>query len=251
LINIQMAVRNNIIYILEANPRASRTVPYVSKTIGIPMAKIATKIMLGKTLKEMGLTEYKEPKFASVKEVVLPFLKLHGVVPALGPEMQSTGEVMGIEENFPKAFFKAEAAAGSELPLKGNVLFTVGTQEDKEELAPYAKALTDFGFKLYCTRSTRKLLKKHGVDSFEVPKVRDNPIILEMIKRRELNLVINIHRGTHPKTDSYRIRKTAVESDIPYITTVTATKAAVKAIKAYEQKGMSIKSLEEYYSWIK
>ncbi len=250
LINIQMAVKDNVVYILEANPRASRTVPYVSKTIGIPMAKMATKIMLGKTLKELGLTEYKEPKFASVKEVVLPFLKLHGVFPALGPEMQSTGEVMGIEENFPKAFYKAEACAWAELPLKGSILFTIGTQEDKEKLAPYAKILKDSGFKLYCTRRTRQVLKEHGVDSLEVPKVRDNPIILEMMRRKELNLVINIHRGTHPKSDAYMIRKTAIELDIPYITTVTATKAAVNAIKSYEHKELSVKSLEEYHKEI-
>ena len=191
LINIQMAIKDNVVYVLEANPRASRTVPYVSKTIGIPMAKMATKLMLGKTLRELGLTEYREPKFASVKEVVLPFLKLHGVVPELGPEMRSTGEVMGIDENFAKAFYKAESAAGTELPLKGNILFTVGKEEDKKELAPYAKQLVDIGFKLYCTRRTREVLKKYGVQSLEVPKIRDNPLILDMMKKRELDLIIN------------------------------------------------------------
>jgi carbamoyl-phosphate synthase large subunit len=251
LINIQMAVKDNDVYILEANPRASRTVPYVSKTLNIPMAKIATKIMLGKTLKELGLRSYKEPKFASVKEVVLPFLKLEGVAPELGPEMQSTGEVMGIEENFHEAFYKSQVCAGSQLPLKGNILFTIGTQEDKEELAPYAKILTDLGFKLYCTRSTRDVLKECGVSSVGVPKVRENPVILEMMRKKELNLIINIHRGTHPKSDAYMIGRTAVELDIPYITTVTATKAGVNAIKAYiGHKGASIKSLQEYHAEI-
>ncbi len=247
LINIQMAVRDKVVYILEANPRASRTVPYVSKTIGIPMAKMATKIMLGKTLKELGLFEYKEPKFASVKEVVFPFLKLHGVIPTLGPEMQSTGEVMGIDENFNKAFFKAEACAGTELPSEGNILISIGTEKDKKELAPYAKELVEMGLKLYATRSTREALKKKGVDSLEVPKVRDNPIILEMMKKKELQLVINIHRGTHPKSDFARIRRAAVELGIPYITTVTATKAAVKAIKALVNQKISVNSLEDYY----
>ncbi len=247
LINIQMAVKDKVVYILEANPRASRTVPYVSKTIGIPMAKMATKLMLGQSLKGLGLTEYKEPKFASVKEVVLPFLKLHGIMPALGPEMQSTGEVMGIDENFGKAFYKAEACAGTSLPSKGNILISIGTDKDKEELAPYAKQLVDLGFKLYATRSTREALKKHGVVSLELPKVRDNPIILEMMKKKELQLVINIHRGTHPKSDAFQIRRAAVEFDIPYITTATATKAAVKAIKALVNQKISVNSLEEYY----
>jgi carbamoyl-phosphate synthase large subunit len=252
LINIQMAVKDNVVYILEANPRASRTVPYVSKSTGIPMAKIATKIMLGKTLKELGLTEYKEPKFASVKEVVLPFLKLPGVVPSLGPEMQSTGEVMGIEDSFSRAFYKAETAAWAELPLEGNILFTVGPLEHKKDLAPYAKTLADLGFKLYCTRTTREFLKEHNVDSIEVPKVRDSPIIIDMIRKKELNLVINIPRGTHPKSDAAAIRVASVEMDIPYITTVTATKAAVNAIKAYiKQKGMTVKSLKEYHSEIR
>lgn len=247
LINIQMAIKDGVVYILEANPRASRTVPYVSKTIGIPLAKMATKIILGKTLKELGLTEYKEPKFASVKEVVLPFLKLHGTFPSLGPEMQSTGEVMGIDENFNKAFYKAEACAGTSLPSKGNILFTVGTQKDKEELAPYAKELVDRGFKLYCTKRTREVLKQHNVESLEVPKVRDSPIILDMMRRKELNLVINIHRGTHPKSDAFKIRRAAVELDIPYITTATATKAAVKAMKALVNQKISVNSLEDYY----
>ena len=247
LINIQYAIKDNIIYILEANPRASRTVPYVSKTIGIPIAKMATKIMLGKTLKELKLTDYKEPKFASVKEVVLPFLKLRGVFPALGPEMKSTGEVMGIDENFHKAFYKAEAASGTELPSKGNILLTIGKEKDKEELAPFAKILSSLGFKLYCTRSTAEVLKKHGIGSFEVPKVRDNPIIIKMMKKKELDLIINIHRGTHPKGDAFSIRTSAVEFGIPYITTVTATKAAVNAIKALVNQKISVNSLEEYY----
>ena len=247
LINIQMAVKDNVVYILEANPRASRTVPYVSKTIGIPLAKIATKIMLGKTLKGLGLTEYKEPKFASVKEVVFPFLKLHGVDPLLGPEMKSTGEVMGIDENFGKAFFKAEAAAYSELPSKGNILITVGNLEDKLECAPIAKELAKMGFKLYCTRSTRNVFQEHGVSSLEVPKVRDNPIILEMMKKKELQLVINIHRGSHPKSDAAMIRRACVELGVPYITTMTATKASLKAIKALVNQKISVNSLEEYY----
>ena len=247
LINIQMAVKDNIVYILEANPRASRTVPYVSKSIGIPLAKFATKIILGKTLKELNLTEYKEPKFASVKEVVFPFLKLKGVDPVLGPEMKSTGEVMGIDENFGKAFFKAEAAAYTELPSNGNILFSVGTEEDKAQSIPIAKELAAMGFNLYCTASTATAFENKGISAEQVPKVRDDPLILEMIRNKTLNLVICIHRGTHPKKDSAEIRRACVEYNVPYITTMTATKAALKAIKALVNQKISVHSLEEYY----
>jgi carbamoyl-phosphate synthase large subunit len=247
LINIQMAVKDNSVYILEANPRASRTVPYVSKTIGIPMAKIATKLMLGKTLKELGLSSYKEPKFASVKEVVFPFLKLPGVDPVLGPEMKSTGEVMGIDENFGKAFFKAEASAYSELPSKGNVLLTVGKEEDKLACVAIAKNMVKMGFKLYCTRSTADVLNENGIESVKVAKIRDDPLILEMMKKKELQLVVNIHRGSYPKSDAATIRRACVELNIPYITTMTAAKAAVNAIKALVNQKISVNSLTEYY----
>jgi carbamoyl-phosphate synthase large subunit len=251
LINIQMAVKDGVVYILEANPRASRTVPYVSKSVGIPLAKMATRIILGKTLKDFGLLEYKEPKFASVKEVVFPFLKLKGVDPVLGPEMQSTGEVMGIDKNFDNAFFKAQAAAGSRLPSKGNVFMSIGKDEDKIKAIPIAKELVKKGFKLYCTRSTSNVFSESGVKSIKVPKIRKSPLILEMMRKKEIQLVINIHRGSHPKSDSARIRRECVELGIPYITTMTATKAAVKAIKAYtEQKGATIKSLQEYHNEI-
>ena len=247
LINIQYAIRENIVYVLEANPRASRTVPYVSKSIGVPMAKMATKIILGKTLKELGLTSYKEPRFASVKEVVFPFLKLKGVDPVLGPEMKSTGEVMGIDENFGKAFFKAEAAAYSELPASGNILMAIGKNKDKIEALPIALELTKMGFRIYATRSTADVFKGNGVDAVKVPKIRDDPMLLNMMKKKELQLVINIHRGSHPKSDSARIRRECVDLGIPYITTMTATKAALKAIKALVNQRISVKSLEEYY----
>ncbi|MFH2027869.1 MAG: carbamoyl-phosphate synthase large subunit, partial [Nanoarchaeota archaeon] len=251
LINIQYAIKDDVIYILEANPRASRTVPYVSKSIGIPLAKMATKILLGKTLDELGLREYKEPNFVSVKEVVFPFLKLKGVDPVLGPEMKSTGEVMGIADTFEKAFFKAEAAAYSTLPSKGNILLSIGTDEDKQSVIPLAKILVELGFKLYCTRSTSDLLKLHGINNVQVPKIREDPMLLEMMKKQELQLVINVHRGSYPKSDSARIRRECVELNIPYITTMTATKAAVRAIKALVNDNISVNSLGEYYKGFK
>jgi len=248
LINIQMAVKDDVVYILEANPRASRTVPYVSKSIGIPLAKMATKIMLGKTLEELDLKHYKEPAFASVKEVVFPFLKLQGVDPELGPEMQSTGEVMGIDENFDKAFFKAESAAGTNLPSKGKILIAIGKDEHKKMAVPVAKELIELGFKLYCTRRTSEFFKGHGVSSIKVPKLREDSLILEMMKDKEIQLVINIHRGSHPKSDSAVIRRKCIELGIPYITRISSAKAAVKAIKALVNHKISVNSLEEYYN---
>ncbi|MBW2989700.1 carbamoyl-phosphate synthase large subunit [Candidatus Woesearchaeota archaeon] len=248
LINIQMAVKDDTVYILEANPRASRTVPYVSKSIGMPLAKIATRIMLGKKLYELGLKEYKEPGFASVKEVVFPFLKLDGVIPELGPEMKSTGEVMGIDKSFGMAFFKAQAAAGFELPSKGNIMMSIGTEGDKRLAVPIAKELSNIGFKLYCTRGTSSLFSQNDISSIKVPKLRDDSLILEMMKYGEIQLVINIHRGSHPKSDSARIRRKCVELGIPYITTVTAAKAALSSIRALVNESISVNSLEGYYS---
>ena len=250
LLNMQMAVKDDVVYILEANPRASRTVPYVSKAVGVPLAKMATKIMLGKNLEELGLKDYKEPKFVSVKEVVFPFLKLPGVIPSLGPEMKSTGEVMGIDKTFDKAFFKAQAAAGSKLPSKGNILMAIGKDDDKVSCVPIAKELIEMGFKLYCTRSTADMFNSNGVISVKVPKIRDDPMVLEMMKKKELQLVINIHRGSHPKSDSSNIKRACVELDIPYITTMTATKAALNAIKALVDDKISVNSLEEYYDGV-
>jgi len=247
LINIQMAVKDEVVYILEANPRASRTVPYVSKSVGVPLAKMATYIILGKTLKELGLTEYKEPKFASVKEVVFPYLKLKGVIPELGPEMKSTGEVMGIDENFGKAFFKAQEAAGTKLPSSGNIFISVGPDKDKLAAVPIARELHKMGFNLYCTRSTAEKFQENEIESVKVPKIRDDELILKMMREKELQLVINIHRGTHPKSDSATIRRACVELDIPYITTMTATKAALKAIKASVNQKISVNSLKEYH----
>ena len=247
LINIQYAVKDGIVYVLEANPRASRTVPFVSKSINIPLAKVATKVIMGKKLRDLGLTEYQEPDFVSVKEVVFPFLKLKGVDPVLGPEMQSTGEVMGIDETFGKAFFKAEAAAYSDLPSEGNILLTVGTKEDKEACIPIAKDLIDLGFNLYCTKSTAKFMEEHGVPSRNVPKVREDPLLLDMMRRKELQLVIIIHRGSHPKTDITKIRRQCVECGIPYITRKTAARAALKAIRALVHQKITVKPLHEYY----
>lgn len=247
LINIQYAVREGIVYILEANPRASRTVPYVSKTIGIPLAKMATRIILGQPLKELGLTEYKEPKYASVKEVVFPFLKLKGVYPNLGPEMKSTGEVMGIDENFAKAFFKAEEAAQTKLPNEGNIMISIGTKKDKDAAVPFARELYEMGFKLYCTRSTGDIFEAEKIPNERIPKIRESPLLLDMLRGKKIDLAINIHRGSHPKGDSFEIRRSCVELGIPYITTMTATVASVKAMKEMRGRKIEVRSLQEYH----
>ncbi len=248
LINIQMAVQNNKIFVLEANPRASRTIPYVSKTIGIPLAKIATKIMLGKKLRDFGLNQYKEQNFVTVKTPVFPFLKLLGVDPILSPEMQSTGEVMGIDSDFSRAFYKAQLSANNMLPETGNILLSVARDKDKDLFVPVAKELTELGFNLFCTEGTCKHLAHNGIHAEEVPKVRDNPKIIEMMKRRELDLIIIIPRGSRVGKDGSKILRTALELNIPYTTTLAGTIASVKAIKGLKNGNPLIHSLDEYYS---
>ena len=247
LINIQYAVRNNKVYVLEANPRASRTVPYVSKTIGIPLAKIATKIMLGKKLTDFNLNAYREPNFVTVKEAVFPFLKLQGVDPVLSPEMKSTGEVMGIDSNFEKAFYKAQASAYNNLPTKGSLLLSIGRDQNKELFLPIAKEFSALGFKVYSTEGTQKYLSKNNVNVFAVPKVRDNPKILDMMKNKELDLIIIIPRGSRVGSDGYKIRRSAIELGVPLVTTISGTKASLKAIKSLTKESVSVNSLEEYY----
>ncbi|MEK7842263.1 MAG: ATP-grasp domain-containing protein, partial [Deltaproteobacteria bacterium] len=191
LMNIQFAVKDNAVYILEVNPRASRTVPFVSKAIGRPLAKIAAKVMLGKTLKELGLTEEAAPKHISVKESVFPFIKFPGVDTILGPEMKSTGEVMGIDRDFGRAFAKAQIAAGAKLPLKGTVFISV-KDDDKDEIIPAARKLESMGFKIIATSGTAQHLKSKGVNAEFVYKVVEGrPHIVDKIKSGEIAMVIN------------------------------------------------------------
>ncbi len=246
-INIQYAVQNGNVFILEANPRASRTVPYVSKTINIPLAKIATKIMLGKKLKDFNLIKYKEPSFVTVKAPVFPFVKLFGVDPVLSPEMKSTGEVMGIDSDFGKAFYKAQAAAYSPLPFKGNVLLSVSRSHDKNKFVPIAKELNELGFNIYCTEGTQKFLEKKNINAKPVPKIREDPKILNMMYEKNLHLIMIIPRGSRIGSDGFKIRRTAVELNIPLITTITGINASIKALRNLAKEKISTHSLEEYY----
>ncbi len=229
--NIQFAVRNGDVYILEVNPRASRTLPYLSKATGFPLAKIATKVILGRKLKEMGFKQgiLKVPKFA-VKEVVLPFDKLEGDI-ILGPEMKSTGEVMGIDEKFENAFYKAELAAGNKLPLKGNVFISIREDIDPRELA---NLFHSNRFKLFATRGTAGRIRAAKIPVKIVPKVSEpeKPNILDYISEKKIDLIINLASGKGTKTDGYRIRRAAIDYKIPYITTIPPALAAVKAISS-------------------
>ncbi len=247
LINIQYAVKDNIVYILEANPRASRTVPFVSKVTGIPLAKVAAKLMLGKKLRELNLKERIFPKHIAVKEVVFPFIKLPGVDPVLGPEMKSTGEVMGIDYDFGIAYYKAQLGAGMKLPMKGTVFISV-RDKDKPKILRVARKLKELGFNIVATEGTAKFLKENGIEAKTVLKVsQGRPNIVDAIINREIDLIINTPSGKRGRSDGYAIRRAAVDHNIPYITTVSGANAAVLGIEAIRNAKMTIKSIQEYH----
>ncbi|MDI9641991.1 MAG: carbamoyl-phosphate synthase large subunit [Archaeoglobales archaeon] len=246
LVNIQYALKDDVLYILEANPRASRTVPFVSKATGVPLAKIAAKLMMGVKLKELGLKEPKM-KHLAVKEAVFPFIKLPGVDPVLGPEMRSTGEVMGIDYNFGLAYYKAELAAGMKLPTEGNVLVSV-KDRDKPKIVSVAKKIAEFGFKILATENTARYLREHGIEAEIALKVsQGRPNIVDMIINGQIQLIINTPSGVRGKTEGYEIRRAAIEYGVPYVTTIPGALAVVKAIEAIKGGKLTVKSLEEYH----
>jgi carbamoyl-phosphate synthase large subunit len=246
LMNIQYAIYKDTVYILEANPRASRTVPLVSKVCNIPMARIATQIMLGKKLSELGLGKKTFPHFG-VKEAVFPFNMYHEVDPLLGPEMRSTGEVLGMAESFGLAFYKAEEAAGQRLPLEGTVLITVADR-DKPAVVEVARRFAELGFLIKATLGTQTLLDSHGISSELIHKMHEGrPNITDAIMDGEIHLVINTPRGKVGKADDAYIRQTAIKRKVPYITTLTAAVAAAKGIAAYRQGRGQVKSVQAYH----
>ena len=248
LMNIQYAICDNKVYILEANPRASRTVPLVSKITGVPIARIATQLMLGKKVKDFPELKKYDLPYVGVKEAVFPFNMFPEVDPLLGPEMRATGEVMGIANTFDLAFYKAQEAAGTKLPLSGSVLLTVA-DKDKPELLPIAKEISDLGLKIYATANTARHLKNHGVESQLINKLHEGrPNIADAIKNNEINLIINTPVGRYSKYDDSYIRKKAIQHKIPYITSMAAAGASVKGIKAMKASTVSPKPLQEYYS---
>ncbi len=247
LINIQYAVKDDVVYVLEANPRASRTVPFVSKATGIPLAKIAAKLMCGKKLRELGIKERLKLNHIAVKEAVFPFIKLPGVDPTLGPEMKSTGEVMGIDYDFGLAYYKAQLAAGMKLPEKGTVFISV-KKSDREKIVEVAKKLKELGFKILATNGTAKFLKEYGIEAEVINKIsQGRPNVLDAIINRQIDLIINTPSGKGGKTEGYMIRRAAVDYGIPYITTVSGAKAAVTGIEAIKRGKLSVKSLQEYH----
>jgi carbamoyl-phosphate synthase large subunit len=245
LVNIQLAYANEEIYLLEVNPRASRTIPFVSKAIGSPLAKIAAQVMSGKSLKTLGITKFKKPKFYSVKEAVLPFEKFQAVDPILGPEMRSTGEVMGIAPSFVEAFEKAEIAAGVSIPLKGSAFLSV-RNTDKTYLEELAKSLTNSGFKLVATRGTARDLEKMGFKVKKINKVLEGrPHIVDLMKNKEISLVVNTTEGRESITDSASIRRTALDQKICSSTTIEGARAICKVIE--NQVDWRVKKLQDIH----
>ncbi len=250
LINIQFAVKGNDIYVLEVNPRASRTVPFVSKATGIPWAKIAAKVMIGRTLDELGVKEVEIP-YVAVKESVFPFNRFPGVDIVLGPEMKSTGEVMGIDKDFGLAYAKSQIAAGQNLPLKGNVFISV-KDRDKRQAVLIARELEELGFKILATKGTCSVLRRNGIKAYEVFKVSEGrPHVVDLIKNREIHLVINTPSGKRPRADEVIIRTTALSYGIPVVTTMAGAQATVEGIRALKQEGIRVMSLQEYHQWAK
>jgi carbamoyl-phosphate synthase large subunit len=246
LMNIQFAVKGETVYILEVNPRASRTVPFVSKATGIPWAKVAAKCMAGVSLKEQGITKAPVPEHISIKESVFPFNKFLGNDTVLGPEMKSTGEVMGIDTDFGRAFAKAQMAAGQTLPQKGKIFLSV-SDADKRDAVQLAKQLTRLGFTIVTTEGTNKTLTRHGIQSERVKKISEGrPNMLDLLKNGEITLVINTPTGKGHHTDEAKIRTAMVSHNIPCITTIAGAQAAVTGIESMLQ-GYGVKALQDYF----
>jgi len=246
LLNIQFAVKNDIVYVLEVNPRASRTVPFVSKTTGVPLAKIAAKVMVGKRLCELGFTKERVVNYFSVKESVLPFSRFSGVDIILGPEMKSTGEVMGISSSFGIAFYKSQLAAGSILPRKGKIFISV-KNDDKRNIIFIAKRLYYMGFEIIATKGTSKVLRSNDVKTEMVDKIGEGGTeIPELIRRGEIRLIINTPSGQRGQSDMKPIRSLAVMHGIPCITTIQGARAAVNGMESILKGDLSVKSIQEY-----
>ena len=248
LINIQYAFLDDTVYVLEVNPRASRTVPFVSKATGVPLAKVATKIIAGKKIRDLDLSAEKNISYIAVKEAVFPFSKFPEVDPLLGPEMKATGEVMGIDTNFGLAFYKAQDAAGMRLPMEGTVLITVA-DKDKPQIVPMVKKLGELGFKIQATSGTQEYLINQGIEAGRIFKIHEGrPHIADLIKNGQINLIINTPVGRGAKYDDSYIRKTAIQNNVSYITTIAGAKSAADGIEAVKHKGIEIKSIQEYHN---
>jgi carbamoyl-phosphate synthase large subunit len=248
LMNVQFAVKDNELYILEVNPRASRTIPYVSKATGVPLAKMATKVMLGMKLTELGLTKEVEVSHWAVKEAVFPFDRFDNVDTLLGPEMKSTGEVMGMDDSLGLAFAKSQLAAGQQLPSHGNVLISV-RGADKPTILPLARRLLDLDFTILATSGTAEFLAKHNVDCTMVNKIsQGRPHLLDKVQDNQVQWIINTSMGSRTTEDSYSIRRSALDYHIPYSTTATGALSMVRALETVRDKKMEVKAIQEYFN---
>ncbi|HZS12069.1 MAG TPA: carbamoyl-phosphate synthase large subunit, partial [Nitrospirales bacterium] len=247
LMNAQFAVKDGAVYILEVNPRASRTVPFVSKAIGVPLAKLAMKVMIGRTLADLGFTEPPPMRHMTVKEAVFPFMKFAGVDVLLGPEMRSTGEVMGIDDDFGWAFAKSQAGAGVSLPTTGRVFISV-KEQDRPAALEVARRLVRLGLTIEATHGTAGYLRDGGVAANGVNKVKEGrPHVVDHIKNGEIAVVVNTVGDRKSQIDSASIRREALQRGLPYFTTMPGARAAVTAMEAIQRKALAIKSLQEYH----
>jgi len=248
LINVQFAVKHGVVYVLEVNPRASRTIPFVSKAIGVPLASYAARVMLGETLADLGFTEEIQPGFVSVKEAVFPFNKFREFDPVLGPEMRSTGEVMGIATSFGSAFAKAQLAADNQLPTEGAIFVSVN-DSDKAGVVPIAGRFHEMGFTLYATEGTARYLRGRGIPAKVVRKIHEGrPNVTDLMLNGEVQLLINTPLGKHAQADDYSMRQTAISSRISYTTTLSAARAASDAILALRSRQPSVKALQDWHA---
>ena len=247
LLNVQFAIHGDVLYVIEANPRASRTVPFVSKAIGLAVAKLACRVLLGERLADLDLPADTSNGHVCVKEVVLPFDRFAGADSLLGPEMRSTGEVMGIARDFPTAFAKAQAAAGAQLPNQGRAFITVA-DGDKPAATGVATILHDLGFEIIATRGTAQAIRKMGIPAETINKIGEgSPHVVDWIERGEVDLVINTPIGTGARTDGYEIRSAAIARGIPCITTMAGGMAAARAIAAARRGEPEVLSLQEIH----
>lgn len=248
LINIQFAIKNNVVYIIEANPRASRTVPFVSKTTGVPIASVAAKLVVGRKLKEFDLKNFEDLKYIGIKESVFPFQKFPRAKMFLGPEMRSTGEVMGISKSFGAAMAKAQDSTGNSLPITGNIFISLNENDKKKKSVEMIKKFVDMGFGIIATQGTNKFLNENGIKSKPVFKVKEGrPDVVDLIKNREINLVINTPLGEESRFDEYAIGWAAVQYKIPFVTTLSAASSVAEGIARIKSGDIGVKSLQEYY----
>jgi carbamoyl-phosphate synthase large subunit len=247
LMNVQYAIKDGELFVLEVNPRASRTIPFVSKATGIPLAKIATKVMVGKTLSDLGVTQETIPSHVSVKEAVMPFDRFPGVDVLLGPEMKSTGEVMGIDTEFGRAYAKSQLAAGQNLPTDGAVFISI-QDPDKKAVLPVARQFKEIGFTILATKGTSSFFNENGIENEMVNKVSaGRPHVVDAIMNKKVQFIINTGAGDKTREDGYLIRRAALKYFIPYATPIAGAKAMARGIAALKGKALTVKPIQEYH----